>query len=95
MAVCLLDTSMIPAKSAEQIEMQFGLWTRVGPRNHVLGWSPASLGGRGNFEGYSVPLEMHCTQLELRKRRYISLQYKDIINYTHLQTEFSLSNIRI
>ena len=24
------------AKTAEPIEMPFGLWTRVGPRNHVL-----------------------------------------------------------
>jgi len=25
-----------PAKTAEPIEMPFGLWTRVGPRKHVL-----------------------------------------------------------
>jgi len=25
-----------PAKMAEPIEMPFGLWTRVAPRNHVL-----------------------------------------------------------
>jgi len=25
-----------PAKTAELIEMPFGLWTRVGPMNHVL-----------------------------------------------------------
>jgi len=24
-----------PAKTAEPIEMPFGLWTRVGPRSHV------------------------------------------------------------
>jgi len=31
-----------PAKTAEAIEMPFGLWTRVGSRNHVLEfrWSP-------------------------------------------------------
>jgi len=27
---------MSPAKTAEPIEMPFGMWTRVGPRNHVL-----------------------------------------------------------
>ena len=26
-----------PAKMAELIKMPFGMWTRVGPRNHVLG----------------------------------------------------------
>jgi len=26
-----------PAKTAEPIELQFGLWTRVGQRTHVLG----------------------------------------------------------
>ena len=25
-----------PAKTAEPIEMPFGVWTRVGPRNHVF-----------------------------------------------------------
>jgi len=29
-------TIVSPAKTAEQIEMLFELWTRVGPRNHVL-----------------------------------------------------------
>ena len=27
-----------PCKMAEPIELPFGLWTRVGPRNHVLDW---------------------------------------------------------
>jgi len=26
------------AKTAEQIKMSFRMWTRVGPRNHVLDW---------------------------------------------------------
>ena len=33
-SVCCLYSQ--PAKTAEPIEMPFGLWTRVGPRNHVL-----------------------------------------------------------
>ena len=39
LSICLLvslDTLVSPAKMAEAIEMQFGLWTRVGPRMHVL-----------------------------------------------------------
>ena len=35
------------AKTAEQIEMPFGEWTRVGPRNHV--WGPDPTRGGGNF----------------------------------------------
>ena len=31
------------AKTAEPIEMPFGLWARMGPRNHVLDGGPAVL----------------------------------------------------
>ena len=34
--VCLSVTIVSPAKTAETIVMSFGLWTRVGPMNHVL-----------------------------------------------------------
>jgi len=40
-----------PAKTAELIEMPFGLRTRVGPGNHVLDGGPDLPMGRGNFEG--------------------------------------------
>ena len=33
-SVC--HTVVSPAKNAEPIEMPFGLWTRMDPRNHVL-----------------------------------------------------------
>ena len=36
LSVCLSVTIMSPAKTAEPIETPFGLWTRVGARNHVL-----------------------------------------------------------
>jgi len=29
-----------PAKTAEPIEMQFGLWARMGPGNHALDGTP-------------------------------------------------------
>ena len=38
-SVCLLDITVSSAKTAETIEMSFAvltIWTRVGPRNHVL-----------------------------------------------------------
>jgi len=31
------DSTVTCAKTAEPIEMSFGIWTRVGQRNHVLG----------------------------------------------------------
>jgi len=38
--VCLSVTIVSPAKSAEPIEIPFGLWIRVRPRNHVLDGGP-------------------------------------------------------
>jgi len=35
-SVSLSVTIVMLAKMAEAIEMPFGLWTRVSPRNHVL-----------------------------------------------------------
>jgi len=50
LSVCRLDVLVMnPAKTAEPIEVQFGLWTRVGPRNHVLGGKPGSPTGMGTF----------------------------------------------
>ena len=34
------DTAVVCAKTAEPIEMPFGLWARMGRRNHVLDQSP-------------------------------------------------------
>jgi len=46
------------AKTAELIEMPFGLRTRVGPGNHVLDGGPDTPMGKGNFEGErGVPLQ--------------------------------------
>jgi len=36
---------------AEPIEMSFGLWTQVGPRNNVLDVGPECPMPRGNFRG--------------------------------------------
>ena len=36
LSVCLSVTIVSPAKTAEPIEMPFGVWTRVGARKHVL-----------------------------------------------------------
>jgi len=39
-SVCLFVTLLNPAKTAEPIEMPFGLRTRVGPGNHALVGGP-------------------------------------------------------
>jgi len=51
---------VICAKMAEPIKMSFGLWARMGPRNHVLDWGPDPLTGRGNFEGKGRPIGTLC-----------------------------------
>jgi len=38
-----------PVKTAEPVEMPFGLWAQVGSRNHVLDEGPDPPMGRGNF----------------------------------------------
>ena len=43
-SLCRSVTLVIPAKTAEPIEMPFGLRTRVGPRNHVLDCGPDPCG---------------------------------------------------
>ena len=56
--VCVFDISVSPTKMVEPIEMPFGFWTRMGPRNHVLGVVPKSPRRRGSFGGRSSS-EMH------------------------------------
>ena len=40
---------MNPGKTAEPVEMPFGLWTHVGPRNHVFDGVSRSPMERGSF----------------------------------------------
>jgi len=35
-SVCLSLTIVSPAKTTELTEMSFGMWTRLGPRKHIL-----------------------------------------------------------
>jgi len=53
--VCRSVTVVSPVKTVELVEMQFGLTTWVGPRNHVLDGSPDTPVERGNYEGAA-----HC-----------------------------------
>ena len=65
LSVSLLDTTMSCAKTAEPIEMPFGLRTQVDPRNHLLdeGFDPPR--GRGNFRGCAAI----ANALQQRRRR--------------------------
>jgi len=47
--VCLLDTTVSPTKTDEPIEVQFGVWTCVGPKSHVLCRGPNAPRGRGQW----------------------------------------------
>jgi len=55
-----------PAKTAEPIEMPFGLRTLVGPENHVLDDGTDLPVGRGNFEGKLCPIGKYRDTLRLR-----------------------------
>jgi len=55
-SVCRSVTFVSPAKTAEVIEMPFGLWTRLGLRNHVFDGVQIPL-RRVNFEGQG---SAHC-----------------------------------
>jgi len=46
-SVCLSVMIVIPEKTAEAIEMPFGMCTRVSPRNHVFDGSPDPPWGHG------------------------------------------------
>ena len=47
---------MSRAKTAEPIEMPSGIWTRVGPRNRVLGGGFESPKEKRHFGGMSLPI---------------------------------------
>ena len=51
LSVALSVTLVSPAKTAEPIEMPFGLRTWVGPRHHVLDWGSDPPWEGANFGG--------------------------------------------
>jgi len=46
-------------KTAEPVEMLFGIWTPVGPRKHVLGGGVDAAMGRGTFSSDWL-IKQHC-----------------------------------
>ena len=59
---CLLVISLSPAKTEEPIEMPFGLWTWVCPRDYVLGGDPDPRRRIGNFGCCSSHSKIHCNR---------------------------------
>jgi len=61
---------MSPAKTAEPIEMPFEVWTRVGPRNHVLdgGPDPPCEGAILKGKGQSNVKNRDCLPWAVQKR---------------------------
>jgi len=57
LSVGLSVTVVSSAKTAEPIEMPFGFWVRMGPRNYyVLDGGPDPSMKMGNFEGKGWPV---------------------------------------
>jgi len=56
-SVCPSVTIVSHTKTAEPIEMLLKLWTRIGPRKHVLDGGPDPSMQRGKFE---VERTAHC-----------------------------------
>jgi len=86
LCVCLLDTTVSLTKTAEAIEMPFGLWTRVGLGNHVLGGGVDRPVGRGNSGG-CFPIRL-CNQQTLQQHGAADLSAGDCM----LQCDFRMDS---
>jgi len=55
---CRRSVTVSPAKTAEPIEMPFGLWARMGPENHGIMCQMGFqiLHGKGQFGGKGQPI---------------------------------------
>jgi len=47
-------TVLSPAKTAEPIEISFGVWTQVDPKKPRIRWGSGSPMRRGNFDGETL-----------------------------------------
>ena len=65
---------MSPAKTAQPIEIPFGLETQVGPRNHVLDVSRSRM-GRGNFEGEGWPVVNYRDSLSRAVQKPVEMPF--------------------
>jgi len=61
-------STVSPAKVDEPIEIPFGFWTRVGPRNRMLDRSPEFPMKMGNFEEEKAALNYRDSVVSVQKR---------------------------
>ena len=64
---------MSPEETADSVEMASGMWSAVGPSNHVLDGGPDPSMVRGNFGGISSPIEKHWDCVFPGVQRQVSL----------------------
>ena len=69
--VCRSDTMVSPAKTAEPIEMSFGMWTPVGPRNCVLDEGTDPPTRMGNFAGEGLAIVKYRDALPLAVQKWL------------------------
>ena len=77
-SICLLDTTVSPAKTDEPIVVPFGLWTPVGQPNHALVGGPDPQ-GRTIFR--DVLLRWKCIVTASAENGYINCTTYDMIRY--------------
>jgi len=72
-SICLLNTAVFSVRTAEPVEMPFGLSTQTGARNHELGRSLDPHGKGHLWEGHTWT--------------YTDFPVVDILNITHKGAE--------
>ena len=67
------------AKTAEPIEMPFGIWTRVGPRKHLLGEGAHGRHLANTIEPSMCGGDAACCQITLEHLLYFSLDHFGLV----------------
>ena len=70
----MLNTLVIPLKTAEPIEMRFGMWTRMGTKNQVLDGSrdpPPTGGGTFAVDRLYWDMPEHVWQSIFARRQHV------------------------
>jgi len=70
-------SGMSPAKTAEPMEMQFGLWTRMGSRNHVLHEGPDPPWEEAILRTEGRPIAKYMNTVYVRRRCGLLSNYFD------------------
>jgi len=91
-SVGLSVTLVSPAKTAEPIEITFGLWARMGLRNRVLDGSPEMLTDVAMTTNFGTKIAITCFVRKIATRQLVmkwvwvvGQQIADIANTLHLR----------